>query len=182
MPHTPDCPARVVTEARKRLSSTATLSAQLGSARLGSAQLHGESGTSSDTARLSGKARSVISCGRARSCGVSDQCTHTTSNAEYAEKRNSSSPCTQRTYTIQRAPVHDASMRRATVRRLSMDLACASEPNAYEGCAIIAPSDLDVRRLDKVDIVAATHEVELNPPQHARVDRIGKDHLNPMRS
>ena len=63
-----------------------------------------------------------------------------------------------------------------------MDLACASEPNAYEGCAIITPSDLDMRRLDKVDIVAATHEVELNPPQHARVDRIGEDHLNPMRS
>jgi hypothetical protein len=42
---------------------------------------------------LSGAARSVISCGVALSCGVADQCTRTTSNAEYAEKRNSSSPC-----------------------------------------------------------------------------------------
>ena len=49
-------------------------------------------GTSSDTVRLSGSARSVISCGRAVSCGVADQCTRTTLNAEYAEKRNSNSP------------------------------------------------------------------------------------------
>jgi hypothetical protein len=31
-------------------------------------------------------------------------------------------------------------------------------------------------------VVAATHEVELDPPQHARVDGIGKGHLNPMAS
>ena len=36
-----------------------------------------------------------------------------------------------------------------------------------------------MRRRDEVDVVAATHEVELDPPQHARVDEIGEDHLNP---
>ena len=42
---------------------------------------------------LSGAALSVISCGVVLSCGVADHRTPTTSNAECAEKRNSSSPC-----------------------------------------------------------------------------------------
>ena len=50
---------------------------------------------SSGTVRLSGKARNVISCGSNLFCGVGDQCTRTTSNSEYAEKRNSSSPSVQ---------------------------------------------------------------------------------------
>ena len=52
------------------------------------------------------------------------------------------------------------------------------------GCVLhgATRSDLDVRRRDEVDIVAATREVELDPPEHTRADGIGEDHLNPMRA
>ena len=64
-----------------------------------------------------------------------------------------------------------------------MHLAGVSEPGTYEGPAPHeATPDLDVRLCDEVDVVAATHVVELDPPQHARVDGIGKDDLSPMRS
>ena len=74
-----------------------------------------------------------------------------------------------------------ASMRHATLLSCSMHLAGASGPRAGEGSALHeakSRSDLDVRRRDEVDVVAAMPEVELDPPQHARIDRIGEDHLN----
>ncbi len=88
---------------------------------------------------------------------------------------------TTRSYSTTRtgAPRIDAT--RNTAAPLNGPCLC-ERAQCIRGLCANTPSDLDVRRRDEVDIVAATHEVELNPPQHARVDRIGEDHLNPMRS